>query len=125
MKNDLDVLLVHPNGSKKIYQDLSKTFSAYEQPIWAGMIASYLNNKGYNANILDCEVNQLTEEESIEKIKSYSPKIICMVVYGQQPSASAQNMYGAERLMQALRGQGMIRLYVCLLYTSPSPRDRG
>ena len=37
-----------------------------------------------------------------------------MVVYGQQPSASAQNMYGAERLMQALRGQGMIRLYVGL-----------
>ena len=58
MKTNLDVLLVHPNASKKIYQDLSKSFSAYEQPIWAGMIASYLNNKGYTANILDCEVNQ-------------------------------------------------------------------
>ena len=37
MSNSLDLLLVHPNASKKIYQDLSKTFSAIEPPIWAGM----------------------------------------------------------------------------------------
>tara|TARA_Y100000004_G_scaffold53910_1_gene59999 strand:- start:17060 stop:18592 length:1533 start_codon:yes stop_codon:yes gene_type:complete len=114
MKTNLDVLLVHPNASKKIYQDLSKSFSAYEQPIWAGMIASYLNNKGYTANILDCEVNQLSDEESIQKIKDFSPKIVCLVVYGQQPSASAQNMHGAEKLMQSLKGLGMTRLYVGL-----------
>ena len=112
MKNSLDVLLVHPNASKKIYQDLSKDFSAYEQPIWAGMIASYLNNKGYNADVLDCEVNQLTQEESAEKIRDLSPRIICMVVYGQQPSASAQNMHGAEKLMQNLKGLNITRIYV-------------
>ena len=114
MKTNLDVLLVHPNASKKIYQDLSKSFSAYEQPIWAGMIASYLNNKGYTANILDCEVNQLSHEESIQKIKDFSPKIVCLVVYGQQPSASAQNMHGSEELMQSLKGLGMTRLYIGL-----------
>ena len=49
----LDILFVHPNGSKKIYQDLSKNHSAIEPPIWAAMLANHCRSKGFGVQILD------------------------------------------------------------------------
>lgn len=108
----LDVLLVHPNASKKIYQGLSDDFAAIEPPIWASMIAKYLLVKGINVKILDCEALGLNLEQSFEAIKSYDPKIVCLVVYGQQPSASTQNMVGANILMNRIKDCNFIRVYV-------------
>ncbi|MGE0268883.1 MAG: radical SAM protein [Candidatus Omnitrophota bacterium] len=99
----LDILFVHPNASHKIYQDLSKDFSAIEPPIWAGMLTSHCLSRGFSADILDCEALHLTDEESARKIKEIKPKVACFVVYGQQPSASSQNMEGAVALAQELR----------------------
>ena len=112
MSNSLDLLLVHPNASKKIYQDLSKTFSAIEPPIWAGMLATFVRNKGHNVQILDCEAEQLSVDEAAEKIKELSPRIVAIVVYGQQPSASTQNMTGAVLLSNELEKYGIQRIYV-------------
>ena len=108
----LDILLVHPNASKKIYQGLSDEFAAIEQPIWAAMIASYLLKKNIDVKILDCEANGLGLEASIEAVKSYNPKIVAIVVYGQQPSASTQNMVGANILMSRIKELGCVRIYV-------------
>jgi len=44
----LDVLFIHPNASKKIYQDLSKDLSAIEPPIWAALLANHVRTKGYS-----------------------------------------------------------------------------
>ena len=52
----LDILFIHPNGSKKIYQELSNDHSAIEPPIWAGMLANHCRNRNFNVEILDCEV---------------------------------------------------------------------
>jgi len=43
----MDVLFIIPNSSKKIYQDLSNSFSEIEPPTWAFMLASSVrkNNK--------------------------------------------------------------------------------
>ena len=43
----LDILFIHPNASKKIYQELSKDHSAYEPPIWAGMLAHHCRSKNF------------------------------------------------------------------------------
>src|SRR3990167_7016725 len=94
MKNNISILFVHGNGSPILYQDLAKDFAARETPIWAGMLANSVRVKGYSTAILDCEVEQLTIAESIEKIHEYKPKIVCFVVYGQNPNASTQNMFG-------------------------------
>ena len=99
----LDILFIHPNASKKIYQDLSKDHSAYEPPIWAGMLANHCRNKKFKTQILDCEVNQLDYETSAKEIVSYKPRIACFVVYGQQPSASSQNMEGATKTSNELK----------------------
>ena len=100
--SNLDVLFVHPNASKKIYQDLSKDFSAVEPPIWAALLANHVRAKGYSAAILDCEAEHLTAEESAKKVDEYKSKLVVIVVYGQQPSASTQNMQGAHDLLEVL-----------------------
>jgi hypothetical protein len=64
----IDILFIHPNAAKKIYQDLSKDFSAIEPPIWAGMLASHCRVKGYGVDILDCEALHLDDEQSVKKI---------------------------------------------------------
>ena len=46
---------------------------------------------------MDCEVNKLDYEKSAKEINNFKPKIACFVVYGQQPSASSQNMEGATK----------------------------
>ena len=99
----LDVLFVHANASKKIYQDLAKDFSAIEPPIWAGMLANHCRLKGFSVNILDCEALHLDEEESAKQIANAHARLVCFVVYGQQPSASSQNMAGATTLADAVK----------------------
>jgi len=99
----LDVLFVHANASKKIYQDLAKEFSAIEPPIWAGMLANHCRHKGFSADILDCEALRLEEERSVQQILQAKARLVCFVVYGQQPSASSHNMEGAVALADAVK----------------------
>ncbi|MBF0489115.1 MAG: cobalamin-dependent protein [Candidatus Omnitrophica bacterium] len=101
--SNIDVLFVHANAAKKIYQDLAKDYSAIEPPIWAGMLASHCRIKGFSVDILDCEALHLTDEQSVAKIESINPRLVCFVVYGQQPSASSQNMIGAVGLVDELK----------------------
>ncbi len=101
--NPLDILFIHPNAASKIYQDLSKDFSAIEPPIWAGMLASHCLKKGFSAEILDCEALQLTDSAAVSHIGKLKPRLACFVIYGQQPSASSQNMEGAVSLAEHLR----------------------
>jgi len=99
----LDVLFIHPNAAKQIYQDLAKDFSAIEPPIWAGMLTSHCLTQGFAADILDCEALGLTDEEAAEKVRKANPRLAVIVVYGQQPSASSQNMAGAVSLADTLK----------------------
>ena len=99
----LDILFIHPNAAHKIYQDLSKNYSALEPPIWAGMLASHCLKKGFSAEILDCEAMQLDENSAATEIKKYNPRVACFVIYGQQPSASSQNMEGAVSLAEQIK----------------------
>lgn len=101
----LDVLFIHPNASRKIYQDLAKDFSAIEPPIWAGMLASHCRLQGFSVDILDAEALHLTDEDVAKQVKQANPRLACFVVYGQQPSASSQNMEGATATAQTLKDQ--------------------
>jgi len=99
----LDILFIHPNAAKKIYQDLSKDYSAIEPPIWAGMLAAHCRLKGYGVDILDCEALHLNDEQAAKKIGEANPRVACFVIYGQQPSASSQNMEGAVSLVDLIK----------------------
>ena len=99
----LDILFIHPNASKKIYQGLSSEHSAIEPPIWAAMLANHCRKKNFKVEILDCEVEKLDYISGAKEITIRKPRIACFVVYGQQPSASSQNMEGAVATSQELK----------------------
>jgi len=99
----LDILFVHPNGAPLIYQELSKEYSAFEPPIWAALLAKNSLKNGFSVKILDCEVERITAEESSRSILEFNPRLVAIVVYGQQPSASTQNMVGARLLIESLK----------------------
>ena len=98
-----DILFVHPNASEKIYQGLAKNNAAIEPPIWAAMLANSVRTKGHRPEILDAEVEGLDYLSAAKRITEYKAKIVCFVVYGQQPSASSQNMEGATATARELK----------------------
>jgi len=100
----VDLLLINPGSSKKrIYQDLSKDFSAIEPPFWAALTAGFIRKKGFNVDILDANVENLTCDETKKRIENYNPKLINIVVYGQHPSASTQLMTSVGELCKKIK----------------------
>lgn len=91
----MKVLIVNPPSRSRVYGAVFD-LSAIEIPVWAGILAEFLEDRGYNPEILDCECERLTIEESAKRIKDFSPDLAVFMVYGQQPSASTQCLPAAE-----------------------------
>jgi anaerobic magnesium-protoporphyrin IX monomethyl ester cyclase len=102
-----DLLLITPNNSSKTYQSLNEKYSAIEPPTWALLLAESCRSKGYSVKILDTLAESLSDENSLEIIKSINPSIICFVVYGQNVNAGTTNMSGAVRLANFLKDNGV------------------
>ena len=56
----------------------------------------------YNVKILDAEAENLSHEETAEKILKLNPKLAVFMIYGQQPSASTQCMPGGNKTCKKL-----------------------
>ncbi|MCX5883559.1 MAG: cobalamin-dependent protein, partial [Deltaproteobacteria bacterium] len=101
----LDVLFVNADSSFKAYQELSRNYSAIEPPTWSLLLAQSCRAKGFGVAILDCTAERLTELEAIRRVEQANPRLVCFVVYGQNPNSGTTNMIGtaslAERLKQA------------------------
>jgi radical SAM superfamily enzyme YgiQ (UPF0313 family) len=123
MNKQLDILFIHTNSSKQIYQELSKQNSAIEPPIWAAMLANHCKINGFGVSILDCEAEQLNWEESAKIISEMNPKIACFVVYGQQPSASSQNMSGAVGTAKILKKYSNIKTLFVGAHVAALPHE--
>jgi len=121
---NLEVLLVNPGGSrKKVYQDLSKDFSAIEPPFWAALTAGYLRTKGHSVEILDASAENLTPIETAQEIERRNPQLTNIIVYGQQPSASTQLMTSVGQLCQETKNTNPERrLILSGLHPSALPR---
>jgi len=99
----LDLVLVNPANRKQIYQSLSSTMSAIEPPVWAGLIATFVRNKGFSVKIIDASADELSPQETAEQIAEMNPLLTAVVVYGHQPSASTQVMPGASAVCTAVK----------------------
>jgi anaerobic magnesium-protoporphyrin IX monomethyl ester cyclase len=119
----LDVLFVHPNGAPIIYQELSKTYSAIEPPIWAALMANNARKNGWSTQLLDCEAERLNAVQSADAIDAIDPRLVAIVIYGQQPSASTQNMAGTNALLAELK-ERYGRLKTVLIGLHPSAVSR-
>ncbi len=114
---------MHPNASEIIYQDLAKEYSAVEPPIWAALLANHVRTRGFKPEIIDCEAMAYSDDIVVHHIKAINPRLIVMVVYGQQPSASSQNMQGAVRLTKAIKNEINIPIMFVGIYPSALPRQ--
>ena len=102
-KDKIDCCFLIPNNSKKSYQKLSETYSAIEPPTWALLLAQSIRSIGFRPSIVDANAENLSEDEISNRIKSISPGLICLVVYGQNVNAGTTNMSGAISLSTFLK----------------------
>jgi radical SAM superfamily enzyme YgiQ (UPF0313 family) len=99
----LDILFVEPDSSRKAYQRLSEKFSAIETPTWSLLLAESCRSLGFGAAILDCNAQRLTISQSVQKIKEANPRMVCFVLYGQNPNSGTTSMVGGIRLCAELK----------------------
>lgn len=99
----MDLVLIHPGGQSKIYQSLSRNLSALEPPLWAAMLAGFTRQHGFSVSILDPQAEGWTADETAERAIRKNSKLIAVVVYGHQPSASTQHMPAVREICQAVK----------------------
>jgi radical SAM superfamily enzyme YgiQ (UPF0313 family) len=110
MKKGEDLLLINVGGSKKrVYQDLSKDYSAIEPPFWAALTAGFARKKGFSADLIDANVENLNYQETAFLIEQHNPGLVNIVVYGQHPSASTQLMTSVGELCREIKKQNKER----------------
>jgi len=99
----IDVLLINPGGREQIYQELGKDLTAVEPPLWCRLIAGHVRDRGHAVAILDSEAEGFNPAAIAERVVDLAPKLIVMVVFGHQPSASTQQMVGAGQACAAIK----------------------
>lgn len=99
----LDLLIVNPAAAHGIYGELGGKLIAVEPPQWCRIIASYVRKRGFSVKIIDAEALQWSAVEvGMEAVLRHKPRLICVAVYGHQPSASTQQMFGAHEVCEVL-----------------------
>jgi anaerobic magnesium-protoporphyrin IX monomethyl ester cyclase len=99
----LDLLLINPGGRELIYQDLGAELSAVEPPLWCRLLGGYMLDRGYSVEILDSEAENKSPSSVAREVNDRKPRLVGIVVYGHQPSASTQQMAGASQIIQAIK----------------------
>lgn len=105
MSLPVDLLLINPANRKRIYQSLASELTAIEPPIWAGLMATFVRQKGYSVQIIDACADNLGPEDIADRVAVINPLLTAIVVYGHQPSASTQVMAGGSNVCSAIKNQ--------------------
>lgn len=100
----LDALIVAPGNHRAVFQGL-QSFAAIETPVWAGMLAQFLLQSSFSAELIDQAAMALSASQIAEQCVLLKPRFVVLVVYGHQPSASTQNMTNAILLAESVRAE--------------------
>jgi radical SAM superfamily enzyme YgiQ (UPF0313 family) len=101
--SQIDLVLVNPGNRAHVYQALGTTLAAIEPPVWAGLMATFIRRQGFSVQIVDANAEEITPQETAQLIVEMNPRLVAVVVYGHQPSASTQNMPSAGATCRALK----------------------
>ncbi len=99
----LDLVIVNPGHRSVAYQGLGDELAAIEPPVWAGLIATYVRNKGHSVALIDANAEDLSPEHVAVRIQAMKPILVAIVVYGHNPSASTQVMPAAGAVCSAIK----------------------
>jgi radical SAM superfamily enzyme YgiQ (UPF0313 family) len=104
MSHSVDVLFINPGDRRQIYQTLGDEFCAIEPPVFAGLFATHVRRAGFSAAIYDAPAMGSSAEETARTVvEDFRPKLVVIVVYGFQPSASTQNMSVAGKVARLIK----------------------
>jgi radical SAM superfamily enzyme YgiQ (UPF0313 family) len=103
MSKKLDLVLVNPASRTQVYQSLGGRLAAVENPVWAGLMATFCRRKGLFVEIIDAEAEQLIPAEVADRVEVLDPLLAAVVVYGHHPSASTQIMTAAGQVCTAIK----------------------
>ena len=99
-----NILLVNIGGTrKKVYQELSKDFSAVEPPFWAALVAGFVRKNGFTVDLLDANVRNLDIDETAAEVIARNAELTAIIVYGQQANTCAPLMAGVGQLCRRLK----------------------
>lgn len=105
MGADLDLLLINPSSRTDIYQELGEELTAVEPPLWCRLIAGYARDRGYSVEIIDAEAEGRGPEFVADQVVARRPRLVGMIVFGHQPSASTQQMAAASLNCRAIKSR--------------------
>ena len=117
----VDIVFINPGDRKQIYQDLGADISAIEPPFLTASFAAYLRNKGFSIAIIDAQAENITPLETAQRAGTLNPLLACVIVYGNQPSASSQNMSISGRICTELKNIGIENVAIGGLHPSALP----
>src|SRR3954464_15114994 len=100
---NLDLVLITPSRRRQVYQSLGSELAAIENPVWAGLMATFCRLKGLSVEIIDAEAEELGPDDVAERVAYLRPVLAGVVVYGHQPSASTQIMTAAGAVCAAIK----------------------
>ena len=106
----IDATFIIPNNAAGIYQSLSNKYSAVETPTWALLLAQTCRMSGFKVSIIDTLAENLSDQQTLDRIKKVKPKNLIFVVYGQNVNAGTTNMSGATRLSNYIKQNCDIRI---------------
>jgi radical SAM superfamily enzyme YgiQ (UPF0313 family) len=98
-----DLVVVNPGGRATVYQSLGTSLAAIEPPVWAGLLATFISRRGFSPVIVDAEAENLEAAATADRVVAMRPRLVAVVVYGHQPSASTQNMPAAGALCAEIK----------------------
>jgi radical SAM superfamily enzyme YgiQ (UPF0313 family) len=99
----LDLVLINPGSRTQVYQSLGAELAAVENPVWAGLMATFCRTRGLSVEIVDGEAEGLAPAEIAERVSYLDPVLAAVVVYGHQPSASTQIMTASGAVCTAIK----------------------
>jgi radical SAM superfamily enzyme YgiQ (UPF0313 family) len=99
----LDLVLINPSSRTQVYQSLGTRLAAIENPVWAGLMATFCRRRGLSVEIIDAEAEELVPAEVADRVQDLDPVLAAVVVYGHQPSASTQIMTASGQVCTAIK----------------------
>ncbi len=98
-----DLVLINPSSRTHVYQSLGTSLAAIENPVWAGLMATFCRTRGLSVELIDAEAEELSADQVAERVGYLDPVLAVVVVYGHQPSASTQIMTAAGLVCRAIK----------------------
>ena len=99
----IDVLFINASDNNRIYQKLSKDYSAIGTPHWALLLAQSCRSQGYKVCIIDKVAEHCDDDDMVKRIDGLFPRLIVFCVYGENVNGGTAYMSENIRLSKIFK----------------------